>query len=213
MRKDNGMRERVWMVILLLIVASISAGALGIMNARTRPLIEKNKALRLKESVLNALHIPYSSKNMEEAFELQVKIRLLEDVPLYLLYDEKGGLEALAFRVEGSGFWSPISAIIALKSDLETIHGVSVLEQAETPGLGARIAEPGFLDTFVGKKIRPRITLVSRTRAQAENEVDAITGATMSSKALEDIINNEVKKYRDGITASEIMGKIVHESE
>lgn len=206
------MRERVWMVILLLIVATISAGSLGIVNERTRPLIEKNRALRSKGAVLNALHIPYDSDNMEEVFALEVKTHLLEDVPLYLLYDENGHLEAVAFKMEGSGVWAPIDAIIALEVDLETIYGMSILEQAETPGLGARIADRDFLDTFVGKKTKPQITLVSRTRAQGENQVDAITGATKTSKALENIINTEVKKYRDRIISPEIMGKIVNES-
>lgn len=206
------MKERVWMVILLLIVATISAGSLGIMNARTRPLIEKNSALRLKGGVLNALHIPYDSDNVEEVFALEVKTHLLEDVPLYLLYEENGHLEAVAFKMEGSGVWAPIDAIIALEVDLETIYGMSILEQAETPGLGARIADRDFLDTFIGKKTKPQITLVSRTRAQGENQVDGITGATKTSEALEDIINTEVEKYRDRIISPEIMGKIVNES-
>ncbi|MFQ5835274.1 MAG: FMN-binding protein [bacterium] len=206
------MKERIWMVVLLLIITSISSGALGVINIKTRPLIEKNKVLKLKESVLNALHIPYQHKNMEGVFEEEVKTLFLEDIPLYLHYPNQGKLEAVAFKIEGSGFWAPISAIIALKPDLETIYGVAVLEQGETPGLGARITEPGFLNRFVGKKIKPEILLVSRRKAKGDNEVDAITGATMTSKSLEEIINNEVKKYRDAIIASKIMGETTHES-
>jgi Na+-transporting NADH:ubiquinone oxidoreductase subunit C len=206
------MKERIWMIVLLLIIASISSGALGIMNIKTRPLIEKNRVLKLKEAVLNAFHIPYQHKNMEEVFEEEVKSRFLEDIPFYLHYTDKGRLDAIAFKIEGSGFWAPISAIIALKPDLETIYGMTILEQEETPGLGARIAEPGFLNRFAGKKIKPEIILVSRRKAKGDNEVDAITGATMTSKALEEIINDEVKKYRDAIIASKIIGEITHGS-
>lgn len=202
------MKERIWMIVLLLIITSISSGALGLINIKTRPLIEKNKLLTLRKSVLNALDIPYQQQNMEEVFEEEVKTRFLEEIPFYIRYSEQGKLEAVAFKIEGSGFWAPISAIIALKPDLETIHGMDILDQEETPGLGARITEPEFLNSFVGKKIKPKILLVSRREAKGDHEVDAITGATMTSKALEEIINDGVKKYLDAIIASKIIGEI-----
>lgn len=205
------MKERIWMVVLLLIIASISSGALGIMNVKTRPIIEKNKVLRLKESVLNAFHISYQKKNLEEIFEKKVKVKLIDNTPIYI-YPAEGKVEALAFKIEGSGFWAPISATIALKPDLETIYGLSILDQEETPGLGSRITEPEFLRKFVGKKIKPEIVLVVRGKADKPNEIDAITGATMSSKALQDIINENVKNYREKIIKSNILGEISNES-
>jgi len=135
-----------------------------------------------------------------------------DEIPLYLRYTEEGKLEAVAFKLEGSGLWAPISMVIALRSDLETIHGMAILEQAETPGLGARIVEPEFLGGFVGKRIEPRIILVSRKKAKGENEVDAITGATMSSKALEEIINKESHRYREAIISSKIIEEAPNES-
>lgn len=206
------MRERIWMIILLLIIASVSSTALGIMNIKTRPIIEKNKLLKLKESVLNTFHIPYQEKNMEEVFEKKVNIKSLDDTPIYMRYSDEEKLEAVAFKIEGSGFWAPISAIIALKPDLKTIYGLAILEQEETPGLGARITEPHFLRRFAGKKVEPKIILVARRGPKGANQVDAITGATMSSKALQDIINEEVKEYKQRIIASNIIGEVSNES-
>ena len=198
------MKERVWVIILLLIVSTVCAGILGIINVKTRPLIAKNKELNLKRAVLSALQVPYQKKELEETFEAEVQLHTSDEIPFYLRYSEEGKLEAVAFKLEGSGLWAPISMLIALKPNLETIHGMAILEQAETPGLGARIVEAEFLAGFVGKRIEPEIILVSRKKAERENEVDAITGATLSSKALEEIINKESHRYREAIISSKI---------
>jgi len=202
----------VWVIILLLIVSTVCAGILGIINVKTRPLIEKNKELNLKRAVLSALHVPYQNEELEETFEADVKIHISDEIPFYLRYGEEGKLEAVAFKMEGSGLWAPISMVIALKPDLETIHGMAILEQAETPGLGARIVEAEFLGGFVGKRIEPEIILVSRKKAERENEVDAITGATMSSEALEEIINKESPRYREAIITSKMIEEAPNES-
>ena len=206
------MKERVWVIVLLLIVSSACAGALGIINVKTRPLIERNKELNLKRAVLSALHVPYQNQELEETFEAEIRLHLSNEIPFYLRYSEDGNLEAVAFKMEGSGLWAPISMVIALKPDLETIHGMAILEQAETPGLGARIVEAEFLAGFVGKRIEPEIILVSRKKAEEKNEVDAITGATLSSKALEDIINKESHRYRKAIITSKMIEEAPNES-
>ncbi len=206
------MKDRVWVIILLHIVSSVCAGLLGIVNVKTRPLIAKNKELNLKRAVLSALHVPYQNKELEETFEAEIKLNISDEIPFYLRYSEEGKLEAVAFKLEGSGLWAPISMVIALRADLETIHGMAILEQAETPGLGARIVEAEFLAGFVGKRIEPEIILVSRKKAERENEVDAITGATLSSKALEEIINKESHRYRKVIITSKIIEEVPNES-
>ena len=206
------MKERVWVIILLLIVSSLCAGALGIINVKTRPLIAKNKELNLKRAVLSALHVSYQKEELEETFQAEVKLHIFDEIPFYLRYSQEGKLETVAFKMEGSGLWAPISMVIALRPDLETIHGMAILEQAETPGLGARIVEAEFLAGFVGKRIEPKIILVSRKKAQGENEVDAITGATLSSKALEEIINKESHKYREAIITSKMIEEVANES-
>ena len=195
------MKERVWVIILLLIVSSVCAGILGIINVKTRPLIAKNKELNLKRAVLSALHVPYQNKELEETFQAEVKLRVSNQIPFYFKYSQEGKLEAVAFKMEGSGLWAPISMLIALRPDLETIHGMAILEQAETPGLGARIVEAEFLAGFVGKRIEPEIILVSRKKAERENEVDAITGATQTSRAVEKFMNENLRKFRRAIQA------------
>jgi len=205
------MRERIWMVVLLLIMASISSVCVSVTHQIAVPLIEKNRVQRLKKSVLKAFHIPYQGKNAEEVFQKKVTIHFSEENPLYVHYTDQGKPKAIAFQIEGSGFSGPIRAIIALKPDLETIQAMIVLEQRETPGLGGRIMEPEFLCRFEGKKIKPKITLVSRRRATKPHEVQAITGATMSSKTLERIVNQGVEKQRQRVVTSNIMEGVLYD--
>ena len=64
---------------------------------------------------------------------------------------------------------------MTLKSDWKTIVDVSVLQQGETPGLGALVAERKFLDTLTGKVFNPTITI--KKDAEGDSEVDSISGA------------------------------------
>jgi Na+-transporting NADH:ubiquinone oxidoreductase subunit C len=91
--------------------------------------------------------------------------------------------------------WGPIHGIVALLADLKTIKGITIIHQEETPGLGGRIAETDFLDKFKAKKVFPRLIIQPPGKAVAENEVDGITGATLSCKAFEAILNSEIEKY------------------
>ena len=73
---------------------------------------------------------------------------------------------------------SIMSLFICIEPDMETLKGIEVLDHSETPGLGGRITEEQFKKQFVGKKLRPKIMVVKSRNAEANNEVDAITGAT-----------------------------------
>lgn len=182
------------MVALLLIIGGVTAAMLGAINVYTAPIVQRNKEIKLKTTVLDAFGIPYTKEDIDAVFEKGVKIKTKENSIHYELYgkDKEGKkLTAIAFEVGGPGFWAPISAIIALEIDLETIKAIKILSQTETPGLGDRILEPEFQAQFKGKRIKPYLTIVPYRKTVGTNEVDAITGATMTSKALENIINKE----------------------
>ena len=95
----------------------------------------------------------------------------------------------MAFAYAGSGLWGPINGIVALNPDLSTLKGVTILHQEETPGLGSRITEQAYLDTFRGKDFTSGLKLTPPGKAKAANEIDAITGATLSPKAFLQILN------------------------
>lgn len=191
------MKEKLLMIVFVLILGSILSTALVSVNAYTAPLIEKNKVRKLQISVLKALGIAYSQDKVDEAFSGNVTKKELKDKDLEFYV--AGTTGDIAFEIHGSGLWGPIHGIVALEPNLETIKGITLIHQEETPGLGGRIAEPEFLDKFKAKTILPKLIIQPPGKASKDNEVDGITGATLSCKAFEEILNSEVEKYVSAI--------------
>ncbi len=128
--------------------------------------------------------------------------------------DAKEALAAVAVRVRGNGFWAPIKGFAALAPDLETMVALTFTEQKETPGLGGRIQEEAFERQFraswrkaQGREpldVSPpeegeRIIYVGRGEPAGPADprhgrsVDAITGATQTSLAVERILNEHLR--------------------
>lgn len=172
------------MVILIVLIAGISAALLTAINIFTAPRIRYNEQVKLKKSVLDVFSIPYTKSNIMEIFDKKIKVESLGDKAVFKYY-EGGRFLGIAFKMRGAGFWGPITGMVALTPSLDRLLGVEVLHQEETPGLGGRIVEDEFKAQFRGRSVEPEI------------EVDAITGATMTSKAFRRIINENVKAFRE----------------
>ena len=193
------MKEKLMMILFVLILGTVLSTALVRVDAFTAPLIEKNKVRKLRISILEAMDIPYSKDKVDEVFSGTVAAKKQGQREFYVA--QTGG--DIAFEIYGSGLWGPIQGIIALGPDLKTIKGITIIHQEETPGLGGRIAEADFLDRFKAKNVLPRLIIQPPGKAGGNNEVDGITGATLSCKAFEEILNNEIKKYVSVIKESE----------
>lgn len=176
-------------VLFTLVLSTICGILLTGMNIFTKERITKYEQFVLYSSVLEALGMEYSRENVEEIFKDNVT---MEEVSGITFYRSEDG--AVAFEVKGPGLWGPIKGLVSLEPDLATIRRLLILHQEETPGLGGRIEEEEFLSQFRGKKVIPRIVFLPEGKAKAPNEVDAITGATGSSRALEKLLNEEIQK-------------------
>ena len=102
----------------------------------------------------------------------------------------------------GQGFADRIELLVATDTRLEKITGLYVLEQKETPGLGNKIVDAEiFRDQFSGKTAA-RDLQVTKAGARADHQIDAITGATISSEAVCGIINQTLNKMRGDLVAA-----------
>ena len=111
------------------------------------------------------------------------------------VYSENGGPRKYVLPVQGKGLWGPIWGYIALEEDLNTIAGAVFDHKAETPGLGAEINTGWFQEPFTGKTIFNEagdFVSVEVVKGGADpsniHQVDAISGGTITSKALEAMI-------------------------
>ena len=115
--------------------------------------------------------------------------------------DLPDGSKAYIFSAYGAGLWGPIWGWVSLKTDLNTISGVKFDHSGETPGLGAEIATPKFSSQFVGKEVfvNGDFTSIAIVKGGAKegstNEVDAISGGTITSKALDASIAMWLEAY------------------
>ena len=103
----------------------------------------------------------------------------------------------------GAGLWGPIWGYIGLEKDLKTIKAVCFGHKGETPGLGAKIAdEPSFAASFVGKTVGEgeilfEVCKPANTQVDANNHIDAISGATITSQALGVTLNQWFGFYKN----------------
>jgi electron transport complex protein RnfG len=101
-----------------------------------------------------------------------------------------------AVNVNPVGYGGPIEIMVGVNSNLEVI-GVSVIDSSgETPGLGSRVAEAEYTDKFIGKK--KGVAVVKRDAG--ENQVVALTGATISSKAVGKGIKKAIEAAEEAMT-------------
>ena len=107
----------------------------------------------------------------------------------------------------GAGLWGPVWGYLALGSDLKTIAGAYFDHESETPGLGGKIKDdPSFRAQFKGKSIdfndpKAAFSIVKGgAPAGKANAIDAISGATMTSKGLDEAINVWIEAYKSYLT-------------
>jgi len=103
-----------------------------------------------------------------------------EDKELYFIYSSNN-LIGYAFLAKGKGYGGSVDILVGLKNE-NIIEGVRIIKHSETPGLGARITEEGFLGQF--KNIDIKDIFLKREGGK----IDAITGSTISSKAVTEAV-------------------------
>ncbi|MFW5805197.1 MAG: NADH:ubiquinone reductase (Na(+)-transporting) subunit C [Bacteroidales bacterium] len=141
-----------------------------------------------------------------KAFNVDMKKELAKNpdqrnLPLFIGKTEKGESKYI-IPLRGKGLWGPIWGYIALNDDYNTIFGASFSHDAETPGLGAEINTSNFENQFRGKQIlnqRNEFVSVDVVKGGAPeddiNAVDAITGGTITSHGLRDMLSDCIKPY------------------
>jgi len=185
------MKSRIWMIGLLVIMAIVCSSALSFVNYKTAPIIQKNREITQMRRVLEVFGIPYDINNSDGIIaQYKQHIEEQEVQEIQLFYEKES--DATAVSLSGGGFQGLISLIVALDGD--TISGFKIVSHKETPGLGARITEESFQNSFIGKRVSEGISMRKLGEAGAE-EFNAITGATETSRALEKLLNRGFKRY------------------
>lgn len=111
----------------------------------------------------------------------------------FLVRDAPGGaVRTVVYRRQARGLWGLITAVVGVNPATGAFRQLRILDQNETPGLGARITEPWFLAQSDGRR-GPFRLVPEGTRSTRTDELDAITGATVTSAAIRDMLNGVVR--------------------
>lgn len=167
----------------------------------TRPLIEANKARALEKAVYQVLPGCRSYEAMVMNNGKLEKRKSGSGDAIFAGYDEQGHLAGFAIPAQEIGFQDLIVGLIGYDAVTKRVIGFEVLESKETPGLGDKIAKDAdFKDNFKALESEPGIIVVSKGKKTAPNEVEAITGATISSKAIVRLLNKGLKQWEKAIS-------------
>ena len=192
MRKDTSQPSALRLVLTLAVAGLISGIAIIGIYESTLPTITANKARELREAVFKVLPgVTRMQALVSRDGDLVVVAEPGKDEPVvYGGYDDTGNFVGYAMPGAGPGFQDTIALLYGYKPGEGLVVGMEILESRETPGLGDKIFKDAeFVAEFDALSVRPEIVTVKKGTGVAPNEVDAITGATISSKAVVRIIN------------------------
>ncbi len=206
--------------IMVIVVAAL----LSFAATSLKPMQDNNVRLEKMQNILSSIKVEVSREEAEEAykkyitselviqnnasiegvaaFDVEMKKELVKEplerqAPLYIA--EKDGETFFIIPLRGKGLWGPIWGYISLEKNVSTVFGATFDHKAETPGLGAEIKDAKFTQLFPGKEIMDSgnfqgIRVVKGT-ASANNEVNGISGGTITSDGVEDMIMDCMASY------------------
>lgn len=172
----------------------ISGLAIVVVFETTAPIIAANKAAALERAVLNVVPGATKMQRLVHTESGPLAPAPAQPAPdaqvVYAAYDDGGAFKGFALVGEGAGFQDTIRLIYGYQPADKKIVGMEVLDSRETPGLGDKIyKDPAFAASFRQLSVEPKVVLVKAGGDERPNVVDGITGATISSRAVVEIIN------------------------
>jgi len=153
--------------------------------------------------VINSLGEKIENKN---AFIINLKEELQKSAekqifPVFVAEDINGNIKYI-FSLSGKGLWGEINGFVSTETDFNTIYGIVFNHASETPGLGDGIVERKFQSKFLGKKIFDDklqfvdLKVIKNRKQENTKDVDALSGATLTSNGVQEMIKNCMSIYQ-----------------
>jgi len=184
-------KESVRTVAFMVVLSLVSITSVSALHLATAQRVNRNADLYLQRAVMEVadVTVPADAAAVSRWFAESVEAEPAGAPTRFRVRDAvTRDTVALAFKCRGRGLWGTITAVVGMAPDGRTFRQLRILDQNETPGLGARIGEPWFMRQTAGKR-GPLKLVPEGTRSAQPNEIDAVTGATISSAAVRDMLN------------------------
>ncbi|NLF86036.1 MAG: FMN-binding protein [Lentisphaerae bacterium] len=190
------MKEIAGAVGFMGLLSLVSISGVAALHLATAERVARNADLFLQRAVLEAagVAVPDAPAAAAELFRREVAVEdgSIASGRFVVRAPDAAARRTVVYRRRGRGLWGVIDAVVAVDPDAGVFGQLRILGHNETPGLGARIEEAWFQRQIAGKT-GPFALKPEGTRSEAPTEIDAITGATLSSAAVRDILNAVVR--------------------
>ncbi|NLX63747.1 MAG: RnfABCDGE type electron transport complex subunit G [Clostridiaceae bacterium] len=181
--------------IILFLVCAVMTGALAYVNGVTEPIIDENNKIAEQESLKNVFSDADNFLDAKTGEELKTEgIDVSDNIEKLYTAQKDGQSIGYVVSVFSSGYGGKLKILVGIDNDLN-IKGISLVSHNETPGLGANAANPKFTDQFLGKAPQKEFNVVKRV-PNDDSEIQAITAATVTSKAVTKGVNEAVALVR-----------------
>ena len=212
------------MVVIITIVSLL----LSITSGSLRSFQEDNVRLDTKKQILNSLPGIELGEDAAATYAATIKeynmldaegnvVKSLDPVADFDVKAEEGQFPMYVAEIDGetkyilpmngAGLWGAIWGYMALNDDRNTVFGVFFNHAGETPGLGAEIVTEKFRNPFIGKELLKNGKFASiaiekaGTKVEGRDQVDAISGGTITSKGVETMLSTSLGNYEKFLAA------------
>jgi RnfABCDGE-type electron transport complex G subunit len=190
------------MIIVLTTVGLISGGFLAGVAKLTKERIALNIQAEIEEAIEEVVDDAETGNVVYEE----------ENLVIYRELEDDGDLAGFAIQATGVGFQDKITLMFGLDETLTKITGLTIIDQKETPGLGAKITEwDAFLQFWEDRDATGQLSLRKPPAGTYEEllttEINSITAATISSQKVLGIVNLSLEKVRELLTKGKILGE------
>lgn len=197
-----------YIILYSAVLVVIVAFVLAFVYQTLKPMQDANVALDKKKQILNSLNLRSLDDAVAEAkYKEVVKEMKTADSKTY--YECKvEGKTKYVFPLKGMGLWGGISGYIALDDDKNTVFGAYFNHESETAGLGAEIKDDqSWQEKFIGKKVfndnGDIVLAVVKKLEDKDHQVDAVTGATLTSNGVSDMLRDCLGQYKNFLMGKE----------
>jgi NADH:ubiquinone oxidoreductase, Na(+)-translocating, C subunit len=225
MNRDSNVYTIIYASVMVVLVAVI----LAFTSESLRGFQKKNEDNDKRKQILRSLNVMVTDSETEAKYNELIKESFLVNdkgqkvdgdafaADASKMYSENAypvfianvsGKTVYIMALYGTGLWGPLWGYVALNEDKNTVFGADVSHAGETPGLGAEIATAAFSSQFINKQIFKNnefksIAIVKPGKsAQGQDYVDGISGGTITSNAVDDMIKKSLASYVEYLNAN-----------
>ena len=218
--------SNVYTICYAAVMVVLVAFLLAFVSSALKPAQDANVAIDKKKQILASLNVRGIAKSDVEAkfdeliqetyvltpegqeiegadaFDVETK-EIGEKFPIYLAKTAEGE-DAYVLPLKGRGLWGGLWGYVAVTLDCEKVLGAYFDHESETAGLGALIKEEKFQSQFIGRPVmadgKVALTVVKKGASEAETQVDGVTGATLTSKGVGEMVQSGIQQYVDAVS-------------